>query len=1015
MIRPALLLFGALAAAIVARAAWGYGSDDPVATGLVVLVGAAFSVGYLEQWRRLAHAQAQARALAGLPRPATEALFDAPPAPWAAALAAVRAGRGLPAIEGGATPYLLGMLIMMGILGTFLGLVQTMSGARSLLHDAATTESLRAGLAVPLSGLGRAFGTSVAGVGTSMCLGLSALLVRQASGRIRAGFSAYAASELAAFSPLGRQLHLLATIAQQGGALPEAAGSLGQVTERLAHLEVALAERQAVALERIGQTAQQAATQAVEAVAGSARDVGGRFSTELATALDRLESTAGRLAGAASTAAAEAVGSHLGQLKGTLRDHATERAQAERSHLDRVGEALANTVRQLGAVEQARADDLHHALAHHRAHLDAEARRATEAEEARVGRLRLEAQALLGRLEALAVAQREAEAELLTRVGEAAGDQAAVLKTQSLELLAAIERLGAQTGEAVGSQADTLKAQGTDLIEEIRHLGQRLDAADAARLAALRAEETAAQARHVSMAERLAGLEGERLARLEATQLQLLERLATQEDAREAAWQAVLARLDDAAQVQTAVTREELATARSAWSEWAAVAQARHVHMAEHLAGLESERLARLEATQAQLLERLATQEAARETAWQAVMARLDDAALAQTAVTREELAAARTAWSDLATALAHSEAQRVGHLETEFSAVVQGLSGLRDGLAAGERARADALRNDFAALLDAVRVAETRQVASERDRIALAQAQVNALSAAAAEGVTALQAPMQVIVDRLEGAVVTLAAAERERADALNDRLDSVVGQVQAITSRLEHAEQARVAAFAAAVDRLRAAAELAAVGTTEHGAASVAVIGRLDALVGRLGTDAEGQTRRIAAGEAASQARLAALAETFERTLVTQAERLAALEGRLAVAQDEAGRALGDRLGQHAEQLGERLAATGSVVREAADLLKGGGAELSAVAEMFAGAVDAYRETSERSLAALARLEDTLGRSGGDGGAARLIGEYLDQTREIFGDAVRFQRELFTELRAAFPSRPGERRLED
>ena len=28
--------------------------------------------------------------------------------------------------------------------------------------------------------------------------------------------------------------------------------------------------------------------------------------------------------------------------------------------------------------------------------------------------------------------------------------------------------------------------------------------------------------------------------------------------------------------------------------------------------------------------------------------------------------------------------------------------------------------------------------------------------------------------------------------------------------------------------------------------------------------------------------------------------------------------------------------------------------------------------------------------------------VGEYLDQTREVFGDALRFQRELFSELRA-------------
>ncbi|MEZ4466092.1 MAG: hypothetical protein R3F43_16980 [bacterium] len=389
---------------------------------------------------------------------------------------------------------------------------------------------------------------------------------------------------------------------------------------------------------------------------------------------------------------------------------------------------------------------------------------------------------------------------------------------------------------------------------------------------------------------------------------------------------------------------------------------------------------------------------------------------------------------------------------------MIQALGGLQDHLAVAERQRAGRRCGKTSpAWLDALRVAEARQLASDRARAEVAAAQTRALSVAAAEGVEALQAPLHGIVDRIEGAVVTLTAAERQRAETLNDRLDAVVGQVQAITTRLERAEQERVAAFAAAVDRLRAATEVAATETAERGAARVelarawrgeleaaegrtasrlgqsadelaralatqverfeaaqqaradgtgAVVERLGALVERLGQDAEEQTRRLAAGEAAAQARLAALAETLERTLVTQAERLAVLEKRLADAQGSTGRALAERLGAHAEDLGQRLSATGLVVREAADLLRGGGAELSAVAEMFTAAVDGYRETSERSLTALARLEEVLARTDSDA-VGRMVGEYLDQTREIFGDAVRFQRELFTELRAVLPPR--------
>lgn len=852
MLRPLLLLFAGLGAAIIARAAWGYGAEDPVATLLVSLVGLGFAVGIFEQWRRLTGLTELSSQINGLPRPATEALLAAPPSRLANAFAAVRAGRPLPAPEPGVTPYLLGMLIMMGILGTFLGLVQTMAGARALMHDAPDTESLRAGLALPLSGLGRAFGTSVAGVGSSICLGLAALVVRRQATRLREITSSYAATELAAFTPQGRQIALLETLARQGSALPEAAGSLSQVSERLVRLESAVA-----------QGARQTASQVAQSITQAAQAVGERFSADLSAALGRVEGVASTLAHTATEAAARVVGSHMGRLESTLAAHAQERAAMEKAHIDQraaaekahliaVGESLAAAVRQLGEVERARAEALHGSLQQQRDALVAEARRAAEREDERLTRVRLDAQALIGRLEALAVAQREAEAELLTRVGEEAG-----------------------------RQTEAIRSQAVDLLEEIRKLGHRVDALDAGRSEARAAAEAAAEARHLGMAERLAGMEAQRLARLEQTQGALVERLEVQERGREGAWQAVLTRLEAASESQSTRVQAELAQAREAWGA--------------------------------------------------------------------------------LATRLAQSEEGRLARLEAEFGALRTGLVGLRDGLAEGERARADALRSDFATLLDAVRVSETRQVAAERDRIDLARAQVQAISGAAADGVSALQAPIQIIVDRLEGVVVTLAAAERDRAEALNDRLDAVVGQVQAITSRLEHGEQARVASFGAAVERLRAAAEVAASEVADRGAASQAVVARLDTLVGRLADAAEGQAQRLGAAEGEAQARLATLAE----------------------------------------HLGERLAGTGMIVREAADLLRGGGAELTAVAEMFATAVDGYRETSERSLATLSRLEEALTRTDREA-AGRVVGQYLDQTREIFGDAMRFQKELFNELRA-------------
>src|SRR5690606_21070296 len=77
------------------------------------------------------------------------------------------------------TPYLVGLLVMVGMLGTFLGMVVTLNGAVSALETTTQLDTIRAGLAAPIKGLGLAFGTSVAGVAGSALLGLIAALARR--------------------------------------------------------------------------------------------------------------------------------------------------------------------------------------------------------------------------------------------------------------------------------------------------------------------------------------------------------------------------------------------------------------------------------------------------------------------------------------------------------------------------------------------------------------------------------------------------------------------------------------------------------------------------------------------------------------------------------------------------------------------------------------------------------------------------------------------------------------------
>ncbi|WP_448707240.1 DUF802 domain-containing protein [Achromobacter sp. AGC39] len=76
-------------------------------------------------------------------------------------------------------PYLVGLLVLLGMLGTFLGMVVTLRGTGMALESATDLGAIRASLAAPVKGLGFAFGTSIAGGATSAMLGLLAALCRR--------------------------------------------------------------------------------------------------------------------------------------------------------------------------------------------------------------------------------------------------------------------------------------------------------------------------------------------------------------------------------------------------------------------------------------------------------------------------------------------------------------------------------------------------------------------------------------------------------------------------------------------------------------------------------------------------------------------------------------------------------------------------------------------------------------------------------------------------------------------
>jgi hypothetical protein len=312
--------------------ATGYVPDNPLALALVLLIGAFFLVGALE----LHHFQLATAGLARLMDRTTEP----PPAlsEWLGALhpslqnaVRVRVEGERVALPGPAlTPYLAGLLVLLGMLGTFLGMVVTLKGTGLALENATDLEAIRTSLAAPVKGLGLAFGTSVAGVAASAMLGLMSALARRDRLRTVQRLDARIATTLRGFSQAHQReesLRLLKTQAETAPAL---------VTQLQAL--VAQMDRQAQALQD-------------RLVANQAQfhDEAQRAFTGLADAVDRSLRTSltesARLAGAAIEPAVQSTMAGLVRQSATLRDTLAAAVQQQldgvTARLDTAATALA--------------------------------------------------------------------------------------------------------------------------------------------------------------------------------------------------------------------------------------------------------------------------------------------------------------------------------------------------------------------------------------------------------------------------------------------------------------------------------------------------------------------------------------------------------------------------------------------------------------------------------------------------------------------------------------------------
>jgi len=159
----------------------GYIGSNPLATAVTMLIGACYLAGALELHRYRQATFTLTRAVTDLST-APASLSD-----WLGRLHPGLRNAARLRIEGervalpvpGLTPYLVGLLVLLGMLGTLLGMMATLRGTGMALESATDLQAIRGSLAAPVKGLGFAFGTSIAGVASSAMLGLLSALCRR--------------------------------------------------------------------------------------------------------------------------------------------------------------------------------------------------------------------------------------------------------------------------------------------------------------------------------------------------------------------------------------------------------------------------------------------------------------------------------------------------------------------------------------------------------------------------------------------------------------------------------------------------------------------------------------------------------------------------------------------------------------------------------------------------------------------------------------------------------------------
>ncbi|WP_009899997.1 DUF802 domain-containing protein, partial [Burkholderia thailandensis] len=330
----------------------GYAVSNPVALAVTLVIAACYLAGALELRRYQQATSTLAHAVAELsePPPMLGAWLERLHPSLRHAVRARIEGERV-ALPGPAlTPYLVGLLVLLGMLGTLIGMVMTLRGTGAALESATDLQAIRASLASPVKGLGFAFGTSIAGVATSAMLGLLSALCRRERLDAAQALDATIATTLRVHSHAHQRDETFRLLQRQADMMPT-------LVDRLQTMMTALEQQSAASAER------QIAGQ--QAFLGKAEETYARLASSVGQSLMDSVAQSARAAGSALQPVMETTMAGLARETAALHDAVTRAVERQLDGLSAGFEATAANV----------ADVWRHALAEHQRSSDALAER----------------------------------------------------------------------------------------------------------------------------------------------------------------------------------------------------------------------------------------------------------------------------------------------------------------------------------------------------------------------------------------------------------------------------------------------------------------------------------------------------------------------------------------------------------------------------------------------------------------------------------------------------------------